>query len=71
MFWISELINSRNGKFIDPGIFPLLSSFLGSGCKPKNLSLPRASTNSKFFLSYILDFIWSLFITMFLFSFAL
>ena len=39
------LINSVNGKFFDPSIFPLLSSFLGSDFNPKNRSLLLASTN--------------------------
>ena len=39
-------INSVKGIFFDPSIFPLLNPFLGSGWRPKNLSLLRASTSS-------------------------
>ena len=28
------LINSIKGRFLDPSMFPLLSSFLNSGCSP-------------------------------------
>ena len=41
-----KFINSVKGMFIEPVIFPLLNPSLGSGCKPKNLSLLRASISS-------------------------
>ena len=63
-------INSPKGKFLEPGMFPLLKFFLISFCFPKNLSLERASIKSNN-LVLILESISSLFITNYEFSFAL
>ena len=58
------------GRFIDPLMFPLLSSFRGSGCKPKNLCSPLASSNWNLLLVIFL-FTSSLFITRDVFSTAM
>ena len=42
---LTSLKSYWKGRFIDPLMFPLLSSFRGSGCKPKNLCSPLASSN--------------------------
>ena len=62
-----SFISSVKGIFFEPSMFPLLNSFLASGCSPKNLSLPRASISSND-LFLILLIIWSLFKTNDVFS---